>query len=225
MTLKILIVDDEIGVRDLLTDSLQISGYEVSQAENGLEALKVIKTKKPDLVIIDINMPVMNGFELVEKMRESGDKTPVLMLSARSDQFDINRGLRAGADDYVTKPFGLEELTLRVKAILKRTNNTEENFRILNCGPIVIDTDKYRVTFNDELIELSPTEYRLLQLLMENKSRVLTKSTLLSEVWGIDFESETTVIDTYISYLRKKLHRDGYEGIKTVRGIGFVIEN
>jgi len=225
MKLTILVVDDEVGVRELLTDALTISGYEVLQSENGLAALEKIKTHKPDLLIIDVNMPMMNGFELVEKLRENGNRTPVLMLSARTDQFDINRGLRIGADDYVTKPFGLEELTLRVKAILKRSNNFDDDYQILNCGPIKIDTEKYQVTFNGELIELSPTEYRLLLLLVENKSKVLTKNTLLSEVWGIDFESETTVIDTYISYLRKKLHRDGYQGIKTVRGIGFVIED
>ncbi|MEN9679270.1 MAG: hypothetical protein RLZ57_399, partial [Actinomycetota bacterium] len=207
------------------TDALTISGYEVLQSENGLAALEKIKSHKPSLLIIDVNMPMMNGFELVEKLRESGNRTPVLMLSARTDQFDVNRGLRIGADDYVTKPFGLEELTLRVKAILKRTNNFGEDDRILNCGPITIHTEKYQVTFDDELIDLSPTEYRLLLLLVENKSKVLTKNTLLSEVWGIDFESETTVIDTYISYLRKKFHRDGYQGIKTVRGIGFVIED
>ena len=225
MKLTILVVDDEVGVRELLTDALTISGYEVLQSENGLAALEKIKTHKPDLLIIDVNMPMMNGFELVEKLRENGNRTPVLMLSARTDQFDINRGLRIGADDYVTKPFGLEELTLRVKAILKRSNNFDDDYQILNCGPIKIDTEKYQVTFNGELIELSPTEYRLLLLLVENKSKVLTKNTLLSEVWGIDFESETTVIDTYISYLRKKLHRNGYQGIKTVRGIGFVIED
>lgn len=225
MKLTILVVDDEVGVRELLTDALTISGYEVLQSENGLAALEKIKTHKPNLLIIDVNMPMMNGFELVEKLRENGNRTPVLMLSARTDQFDINRGLRIGADDYVTKPFGLEELTLRVKAILKRSNNFDDDYQILNCGPIKIDTEKYQVTFNGELIELSPTEYRLLLLLVENKSKVLTKNTLLSEVWGIDFESETTVIDTYISYLRKKLHRDGYQGIKTVRGIGFVIED
>ena len=225
MKLTILVVDDEVGVRELLTDALTISGYEVLQSENGLAALEKIKSHKPDLLIIDVNMPMMNGFELVEKLRENGNRTPVLMLSARTDQFDINRGLRIGADDYVTKPFGLEELTLRVKAILKRSNNFDDDYQILICGPIKIDTEKYQVTFNGELIELSPTEYRLLLLLVENKSKVLTKNTLLSEVWGIDFESETTVIDTYISYLRKKLHRDGYQGIKTVRGIGFVIED
>ncbi|MEY4444649.1 MAG: hypothetical protein RL301_728 [Actinomycetota bacterium] len=225
MKLSILVVDDEVGVRELLTDALTMSGYEVLQSENGLTALEKIKNYKPNLLIIDVNMPMMNGFELVENLRETGNRTPVLMLSARTDQFDINRGLRIGADDYVTKPFGLEELTLRVKAILKRSNNFDKDDRILNCGPIKINTEKYQVTFNDQLIELSPTEYRLLILLVENKSKVLTKNTLLSEVWGIDFESETTVIDTYISYLRKKLHRDGYQGIKTVRGIGFVIED
>jgi two-component system OmpR family response regulator len=126
-----------------------------------------------------------------------------------------------GADDYVTKPFGLEELVLRVRAILRRANFTEAAPTVLACGPIALDEDSHSVTFNSEAVDLSPTEFRLLHVLLESKGRVLSKSFLLNEVWGINFETETTVVDTYISYLRKKLHRDGFEGIRTVRGVGF----
>ena len=165
----------------------------------------------------------MDGFDLVERLRSQNDMTPVLMLSARNDRADITRGLSLGADDYVTKPFGLEELLLRVKAILRRTTRVSAVNTTLSCGPITLNDETHQVTFNSELVELSPTEFRLLAVLLENKGKVLTKSALLDDVWGITFDSETSVVDTYISYLRKKLHRDGFEGIKTIRGIGFQI--
>jgi len=224
MAEMILIVDDEAGVRELLGDALRIAGFETSTASDGMSALTAIRSKKPDLLIIDINMPLMDGFELVERLRSTGDNTPALMLSARADRVDVTRGLTLGADDYVTKPFGLEELLLRVKAILRRSQITSSIGTDLSCGPIKLDEASHTVTFAGELVDLSPTEFRLLQVLVENKNRVLSKSLLLDEVWGITFESESTVADTYISYLRKKLHRDGFEGIKTVRGVGFVIQ-
>jgi two-component system OmpR family response regulator len=225
MAQLILIVDDEAGVRELLGDALRIAGFETATAPDGMSALTSIRNKKPDLLIIDINMPLMDGFELVERLRSTGDNTPALMLSARADRADVTRGLTLGADDYVTKPFGLEELLLRVKAILRRANVAIAKGIDMSCGPISIDEDSHTVTFSGEPVELSPTEFRLLQVLIENKNRVLSKSLLLDEVWGITFESESTVADTYISYLRKKLHRDGFEGIKTVRGVGFVIQD
>jgi two-component system OmpR family response regulator len=219
----IMIVDDEVGVRELLRDTLKIAGFETVEADNGMSALTVLRSHKPELIIIDINMPLMDGFELVERLRGTGDLVPVLMLTARNDQQDISRGLRIGADDYVVKPFGLEELILRVKAILCRSKKSVDIARTLKCGPITLDEELHKVTLNNDEIDLSPTEFRLLQMLMEKKGRVLTKVLLLDKVWGITFESESTVVDTYISYLRKKLHRDGFEGIKTVRGVGFQI--
>ena len=224
MSELILIVDDEVGVRELLSDALKIAGFSTVTAADGMSALTVMREKKPDLLIIDINMPLMDGFELVERIRSNHDNTPVLMLSARADRVDVTRGLTLGADDYVTKPFGLEELLLRVKAILRRSHISTQVASVLKCGPISLDESSHTVSFDGEIIELSPTEFRLLQVLMENKGRVLSKSLLLDEVWGITFESESTVSDTYISYLRKKLHRDGFEGIKTIRGVGFVIQ-
>lgn len=221
----ILIVDDEAGVRELLGDALRIAGFETATASDGMSALTAIRTRKPDLLIIDINMPLMDGFELVERLRSTGDNTPALMLSARADRVDVTRGLTLGADDYMTKPFGLEELLLRVKAILRRSRVPSTQSTELICGPIRIDEASHTVTFNEERVDLSPTEFRLLQVLIENKNRVLNKSLLLDEVWGITFESESTVADTYISYLRKKLHKDGFEGIKTIRGVGFVIQD
>lgn len=219
-----MIVDDEPGVRALLKDTLSIAGFDVVEASDGMAALTLLRTHKPALMVIDINMPLMDGFELVERLRMTNDLTPVLMLTAREDKGDIARGLKIGADDYVIKPFGIEELILRIKAILRRSYKATVGPALLTCGPITIDDEQHLVTFNGEEVDLSPTEYRLLQILIEKKGRVLTKKLLLDEVWGITFDSESTVTDTYISYLRKKFHRDGFEGIKTIRGVGFQIQ-
>ena len=221
---KILIVDDEAGVRELLKDALKLAGFDTHVANDGMSALTALRSFIPDIMIIDINMPLMDGFELVERLRKNGNDVPVLMLSARADRVDVTRGLTLGADDYVVKPFGLEELVLRLKAILRRSQLSGMASTSLKCGPISIDDATHTATFNDDVVDLSPTEYRLLQVLIENKNRVLTKTALLDDVWGITFESESTVVDTYISYLRKKLHRDGFEGIKTIRGVGFTIQ-
>ena len=224
MAEQILIIDDEAGVRDLLADALKLAGFETLTAPDAMVALTMLRTNKPDLLVVDINMPMMDGFEFIERIRSQGDMTPALMLSARGDRADVTRGLTLGADDYVTKPFGLEELVLRIRAILRRSQFTESAPTALTCGPITLDEASHKVTFNDEVVDLSPTEFRLLHVLLESKGRVLSKSVLLDEVWGINFETETTVVDTYISYLRKKLHKDGFEGIRTVRGVGFQMQ-
>ncbi|CAB4561860.1 MAG: response regulator [Actinobacteria bacterium] len=224
MAQLILIIDDEAGVRELLADALKLAGFETLTAADAMVAQTILRTSKPDLLIVDINMPLMDGFEFIEKIRSNGDQTPALMLSARADRADVTRGLTLGADDYVTKPFGLEELVLRIRAILRRSQFNESSSISLSCGPIALDEASHQVSFNGEAIDLSPTEFRLLHVLLESKGRVLSKSVLLDEVWGINFETETTVVDTYISYLRKKLHRDGFEGIRTVRGVGFQLQ-
>jgi len=219
---QILVVDDESGVRDLVGDVLGLEGYQVTIAIDGLDALSHIRKQKFDLYVLDINMPKIDGLVLLEKVRGAGDQTPALLLSARREKDDIHQGFRIGADDYVTKPFSIEELALRVEAILRRTQSAEPS-NILRCGPISIDVDQHLVRLDDEIIELSPTEYNLLHFLIERKNKVVRKDALLNAVWGIDFENNSTVVETYISYLRKKLHRDGFEGIKTVRGVGFQI--
>jgi two-component system OmpR family response regulator len=224
MAQSILIIDDEAGVRELLADALKLAGFETLTAADAMIALTMLRTTKPDLLVVDINMPLMDGFEFIERIRSNGDQTPALMLSARADRADVTRGLTLGADDYVTKPFGLEELVLRIRAILRRAQFSDSSSASLTCGPIALDEASHQVTFNGEAVDLSPTEFRLLHVLLESKGRVLTKSVLLDEVWGINFETETTVVDTYISYLRKKLHRDGFEGIRTVRGVGFQLQ-
>jgi two-component system OmpR family response regulator len=219
---QILVVDDESGVRELVGDVLELEGYQVTVAIDGLDALSHIRKQKFDLYVLDINMPKIDGLVLLEKVRAAGDPTPALLLSARREKEDIHQGFRVGADDYVTKPFSIEELALRVEAILRRTQGNEPT-NILQCGPVTIDLDQHLVRHGEEIIELSPTEYNLLHYLIERKNKVVKKDALLNAVWGIDFENNSTVVETYISYLRKKLHRDGFEGIKTVRGVGFQI--
>jgi len=220
---KVLVIDDEPGVRELISEALSISEITAVQATDGLEALSFLRRERFDLLILDINMPKLDGLALLEKLRTEGMSVPVLMLSARADKADINQGLRTGADDYLTKPFSIEELVLRVKAIMRRSKGEITEVKVLTCGPISMDFSKYSVKFNDQVVDLSPTEFKLLEQLILNRGNVVTKETLLSEVWEIDFKSSSTVVDTYISYLRKKLHIDGFEGIKTVRGIGFQI--
>ena len=218
----ILVVDDEAGVRELIKDVLSLENFEVTQATDGLEALNILRKKSFDLLVLDVTMPKMDGLALLEKIISEHNTTPVLLLSARNDKSDVTSGLKLGADDYVTKPFGIEELVLRIRAILRRTLG-EVRDTSLRCGPISMDCDAHLVKFESTTIELSPTEYSLLEYLLENKSRVVTKEKILEAVWGYDFENNSTVVETYISYLRKKLHINGYEGIRTIRGVGFQI--
>ena len=218
---NILIVDDEDGVRELLCDALRIAGFNPIPAPHGRAALTLLREQSISLVIADINMPQMNGFEMLTKMRAQNNQTPVLLLSARGERHDVTEGLRLGADDYVSKPFGLEEILLRVNAILRRTQPADADVAVIECGPIVLNDDTHEVHFQGELIELSPTEFRLLRHLMQNAGKVVSKKALLSSVWGMEFASSTAVVDTYVSYLRRKLHRDGFEGLRTVRGVGY----
>ncbi len=220
-TATILIVDDEAGVRDLLGDALRIAGYETLVAGDGDEALTLWRTNAVELCIVDVNMPTMNGFEFVETVRREDAALPILLLSARDAAVDVAHGLRIGADDYVRKPFSLEELLLRVAAILRRTSGATEDDRVLRCGPLAMNVDRHEVTIGEELVDMSATEFRLLEVLLGKKNHLLTREQLLRDVWDITFDSETSVLDTYISYLRKKIHRDDFAPITTVRGVGF----
>ena len=220
---KILIVDDEPAIRDLISEVLNIADYDFVAVSDGVEALNVIRREKFDLIILDVNLPKLDGFAVLEKIRESAPTQPIIMISARTEKDDVTHGLRLGADDYIRKPFSVEELLLRVQNRLRRDLVT--SIQSYQCGPINLNESKYLVTFNDQPVDLSPTEFNLLLVLIQSPNRVLSKEKLLDLVWGVDFQTSTNVVDTYISYLRKKLHKDGYEGIKTVRGVGFKLEN
>lgn len=220
----VMVVDDEPGVRELIGDALRVGGFDAIEAADGREALQLLRTTKPALLIVDVNMPVMDGFEFVRAVREIGQQTPVIMLSARGDRVDVTLGLQLGADDYVRKPFGLEELLLRVQAVLRRSSPSPASDATLRCGPIELDARVHRVKVSGDVVEMSPTEFRLLEYLLSHQTRVVTRSELLRHVWDIDFDTDTSVVDTYISYLRRKVHVNGFAGIKTIRGVGFQIE-
>ncbi|HUW78737.1 MAG TPA: response regulator transcription factor [Candidatus Nanopelagicaceae bacterium] len=221
----VLIVDDEDSVADLLVDALNLGGYRSLRAKDGMDALRIMRDESPDLLLLDVNMPLMDGFELLERIRSKGDQTPALFLTARQDRQDTTRGFVLGADDYITKPFGLEELLLRVAAVLRRTRKAEDPTDVLRCGPVELHVLNHEVFVDSAPVTLSPTEFRLLEYLIQNQRRVLTKSQLLSSVWDIDFEAETSVVDTYISYLRKKIDPEGTGLIRTVRGVGFQLRD
>jgi len=218
---RILVVEDESAIRELIRDSLALIEIETDGACDGLEALNKLRRQKFNLIILDLNLPKIDGLALLSKIRDQGSHIPVLVLSARSQRDDITQGLKIGADDYLVKPFGIEELILRVKAILRRTRPVSDEATKLSCGPISMDLERHLVTLDDVPVELSATEFSLLEALLNRSGKVVRKELLLAEVWGVDFPTRTTVVETYISYLRRKLHRDGYEGIKTVRGVGF----
>ena len=220
---RILVAEDETSLNDLLQDALRMNGYETISAKHGLEALRLIREQKPDLVILDINMPQLDGFGVIEKLRNENNNVPVIVLTARDQKDDKSIGFGLGADDFVTKPFGLEELLMRVSAVLRRSKNTPILGNILVSGNISLDVSNYRVSVKDEVIETSPTEFKLLHYLMENMGRVLTREQILSAVWGLDFATDGAVLDTYISYLRKKLGDNAK--IRTVRGVGYQIES
>jgi two-component system, OmpR family, response regulator len=220
---RILVAEDETSLNDLLQDALRMNGYETISAKHGLEALRLIREQKPDLVILDINMPQLDGFGVIEKLRNENNNVPVIVLTARDQKDDKSIGFGLGADDFVTKPFGLEELLMRVSAVLRRSKNTPILGNILVSGNISLDVSNYRVSVKDEVIETSPTEFKLLHYLMENMGRVLTREQILSAVWGLDFATDGAVLDTYISYLRKKLGDNA--NIRTVRGVGYQIES
>ena len=218
MTATILVVDDEPNVNDLICDALRLAGYQTRSASHGMQALNALRESPVALVVLDINMPKMDGYEVLTRMRAAGDTTPVIILTARQDRDDTNAGFKLGADDFVKKPFGIEELTLRVAAVLRRSLG-EQQSALITVGALKLDADTHEASCGEQALDLSATEFRLLQTLVENTNRVMTKDQLLRQIWGFDAGTETTVLETYISYLRKKL--GGSATIRTVRGVGY----
>ncbi|MEY2939401.1 MAG: putative transcriptional regulatory protein TcrX [Actinomycetota bacterium] len=221
MTAPILVVDDDPAICDTVEDALHLAGHATLRASNGDAALEIIRHQRVSLVVLDVNMPKVSGFDVLRRLRALKDATPVILLTARDDRNDVIEGFRVGADDYVTKPFGLEELLLRIAAVLRRT--TVATTDVLRCAGLSIDRDRHMVTVDNSPIELSPTEFRLLEYLLENQGRVMSREQILDAVWGIDFDSSTTVVETFISYLRRKLGPSGPNYIKTIRGVGITL--
>jgi len=220
----ILVVDDEESLTDLVSSALRFAGYTVSSEDNGFDALRAIKEHSPDLVVLDVNMPEMDGFEVCRRIRRDGNMVPVIFLTARDDIDDKRVGFRQGGDDYLTKPFSLEELGLRIEALLRRTGGAAESAR-LAVGDLALDEDAHQVWNDGEEIELTPTEFRLLRFLLLNQGRVMSKGQIVDYVWEYDFDGNYGIVETYVSYLRKKLADHNSSLIQTVRGVGYVIRN
>jgi two-component system OmpR family response regulator len=220
---RVLVVDDDRVLRQTVADALRLGGHVVLEAHDGAQAIEMATREAFDLVILDINMPRADGFTVLEKLRRRRPSLPIIMLTARDEREDVVRGLKLGADDYVRKPFGLEEFSLRVSAVLRRAKMTGESGAV-SCGDVVLDPDSATVSHAGEQIALSPTEFRLLHHLMINSGQVLSKNHLLEAVWGIDYETTSTVVETYVSYLRRKLDRPEHEHLVTVRGFGIKFE-
>lgn len=226
---RLLVVDDEPNIRDLLASSLRFAGFEVMSAGDGTEALRLATSEKPDLVVLDVMLPDMDGFTVCQKMRSSGVDTPVIFLTARDGMDDKVQGLEAGGDDYVTKPFGLEEVVARIHAILRRTKRGPNEESVLRVADIELDDSAHEVHRGGRLIDLSPTEFKLLRYLMVNEGRVVSKSQILDHVWEYDWDGDAAIVESYISYLRRKLDAPDEKGvvppslIQTRRGVGYLI--
>jgi two-component system OmpR family response regulator len=219
---RILVVDDEESIRFLLKTALGHFGFEVQTAASGLEAIELAGRFVPDLIVLDVMMPDRNGFDVIKRLRSEGSDVPVLFLTARDSAEDRVHGFTLGADDYVTKPFSLEEVVARVNAILRRVGKKHSESK-LRYADLTLDDDAHLVARAGHPIELSPTEYKLLRYLMANAGRVLSRAQILDHVWNYEFDGEATVVESYVSYLRKKVDTLGPPLIKTVRGVGYCL--
>jgi two-component system, OmpR family, response regulator len=219
---ELLVVDDEPFLRDAVAASLRFLGFAVTTAQTGAGALRLARYRPFDLVVLDVMLPDTDGFEVVRRLRRDGLRVPVIFLTARDTRTDKVTGLTLGGDDYMTKPFGLEELAARIRTVLRRTRSVATAAGpVLEFADIELDQDSYEVRRSGQLIPLSPTEFRLLRYLMLNPGRVLTRAQLLDHVWDYDFGGSGTVVSTYVAYLRRKLARHGSDVIHTQRGIGY----
>jgi two-component system OmpR family response regulator len=221
----ILVVDDEETLSDLVSSALRFAGYTVRTEANGFDALRSVKSEPPDLIVLDVNMPEMDGFEVCRRIRRDGLQTPVIFLTARDDIDDLRTGFRQGGDDYLTKPFSLEELGLRIEALLRRAAGGGEGGARVAVGEIVLDDQAHQVWHQGEEVQLSPTEFRLLRFLLLNRGRVISKGQIIDHVWEYDFDGNYGIVETYVSYLRRKLGDGDGTLIQTVRGVGYVIRS
>ena len=221
----LLVVDDEPNIRDLLASSLRFAGFEVSIAGDGNGALKTVEKTSPDLVVLDVMLPDMDGFTVARRLRERDVTTPILFLTARDDMADKVQGLTVGGDDYVTKPFSLEEVVARLRALLRRSGASEEKpASILEVGDLRMDEDSHEVWRGEDEIQLTATEFELLRYLMRNPRRVLSKPQILDRVWNYDFGGQANIVELYISYLRRKIDKGREPMIHTMRGVGYVLK-
>ena len=224
---QVLVVDDEPNIRELVQVALKFHGCSVTTAGTGKAALRHAESDRPDLIVLDVMLPDMDGFEVCRRLRAAGNEVPVIFLTARDTSSDTVTGLALGGDDYVTKPFSVEALVARVRAVLRRASRTAQgdqrdgDSEILRAGDVELDEGRWTVHRGGVPVELSPTEFRLLAYLMRHQGRVLTRAQLLENVWGWDYAGESQIVETYVSYLRRKLDPLGPPMIHTQRGVGY----
>ncbi|HEY2771116.1 MAG TPA: response regulator transcription factor [Solirubrobacteraceae bacterium] len=223
---RVLVVDDEPAVRRALERALRLDNYEVALAADGEEALDALAREPADAVILDISMPRLDGLEVTRRMRKAGDRTPILMLTARDAVDDRVQGLEVGADDYLVKPFALRELQARLRALLRRAGDGDGDGEVLKYGDLVLDTIAHEVRRGDRVVDLSKTEFLLLELFLRHPRQVLTRSTIFENVWGYDFGPTSNALGVYMGYLRRKTEAGGEPRLlHTVRGIGYVLRD
>lgn len=224
MRSRILIVDDDDKIISMLRRGLAFEGYDVMTASNGAEGLKMILAEEPDAVILDVMMPQVDGFEALRRLREGGSTVPVLMLTAKDEVENRVKGLDIGADDYLVKPFALEELLARVRALLRRKPSDGSSSQRLTFEDLVMDTDSREVLRGGRRLELTAKEFELLHLFMQNPRRVLSRDTIMDKIWGYDYSGESNVLEVYIAMLRQKTEENGGKRlIQTIRGAGYIL--
>ncbi|WP_257346544.1 response regulator transcription factor [Pseudalkalibacillus decolorationis] len=230
---KVLVIEDESSINTLLQFNLEQAGFEVLTAMDGLKGLEIAKAEEPDLIVLDLMLPGMDGLDVCKNLRQSQYMIPILMLTAKDDEFDKVLGLELGADDYLTKPFSPREVVARVKAILRRSQHSavssgpnDHQPKSLIIGDLKVYPDNYEAFFQDHVLELTPKEFELLVYLVTNKGRVLSREQLLSAIWNYDFVGDTRIVDVHISHLREKIEQNSRKPvyIKTIRGLGYKLE-
>jgi two-component system OmpR family response regulator len=224
---RLLVVDDELNIRELLSASLRFAGFDVDVAADGREALAKVEKDRPDLLVLDVMMPGLDGLTVLRRLRENALEVPVLLLTARDATEDKVAALNVGADDYITKPFSLEEVIARVRAVLRRAGDRSsggpDKRRVLTFADIELDEDSYEVRKAGTPVGLSPTEFKLLRYFLQNPNRVLSKAQILDTVWEYDFGGDANVVESYVSYLRRKVDTTEPRLLHTVRGVGYVL--
>ncbi|WP_110588273.1 response regulator transcription factor [Microbacterium suaedae] len=222
---RILVVDDEPNIRDLLSQSLRFAGFQVRTVINGAQTISAVLEEEPDLIVLDVMLPDMNGFSVTKRLRDAGYTAPIIFLTAKDETDDKIKGLNVGGDDYVTKPFSLDEIVARIQAVLRRTMQSEDEESVIRTGELTMDQDTHDVYVGDTAIDLSPTEFKLLRYLMLNPNRVLSKAQILDHVWEYDFNGDAGIVESYISYLRRKIDPHAAESlIQTKRGFGYMLK-
>ena len=223
--MKILVIEDDKGITDYLIPELKHEGFETVTANTGRQGIEMFQNEKPDLILLDVMLPELNGIEVLRRIREDSN-VPIILETARGETIDKINGLNAGADDYIAKPFEIEELIARINAILRRVNTQDKTDVVLRCRDLEMNTQSMNVKIGDKQLYLSKTEYFLLKLFLENVGKVISRDEILDAIWGKEHFIDENIVDVYIGYLRSKIADvDKSEYIKTVRGIGYIVEN